>query len=200
MKSLKEIIKKAAFMVVIMTVLCGFAYPMFITGISHLFFHDKANGSIIEADGKTYGSSFLAQQFTKDKYLWGRVMNINTQIFQDAEGNVLFYASPSNLDTNGKEFADLMKKRVADIQKRNPDTNEKVPNDLVTSSGSGLDPQISYAAAIYQTDRIAVARNLTSDQVRKIIDENTSSRFLGLIGEKVVNVLSVNLALDGIIQ
>lgn len=198
MKTGKETGKRAAILVLIMTVLCGFVYPMAITGISQIFFSNKANGSIIEENGKKYGSELLGQQFTKDKYLWGRIMNINTQIFSDKSGNPLMYASPSNIDTSSKEYAKLVEERVNSIKRANPDAKTKeIPVDLVTSSGSGLDPQISYAAANYQIERIAKARGIKTTQVQSIIDRYTTNRFVGIFGEKVVNVLKVNLALDG---
>lgn len=198
MKTGKETGKRAAILVLIMTVLCGFVYPMAITGISQIFFSNKANGSIIEENGKKYGSELLGQQFTKDKYLWGRIMNINTQIFSDKSGNPLMYASPSNIDTSSKEYAKLVEERVNSIKRANPDAKTKeIPVDLVTSSGSGLDPQISYAAANYQIERIAKARGIKTTQVQSIIDRFTTNRFAGIFGEKVVNVLKVNLALDG---
>ena len=182
-----------------MTVLCGLVYPLMITAISQVFFHNKANGSIIEANGKKYGSELLGQQFVGDKYLWGRVMNIDTQIFSDKDNNALMYAIPSNMDTSGKEYSKSVEKRVNKIKSANPDADpDKIPVDLVTNSGSGLDPQISYSAATYQIDRIAKSRDISNSKVQAIIDKYTTNRFIGVFGEKVVNVLDVNLALDGI--
>ncbi|NNJ31999.1 potassium-transporting ATPase subunit KdpC [Lacrimispora defluvii] len=201
MKTVKETLQRATILVIIMTVLCGLAYPLMITGISQVFYSNKANGSIIEVDGKKYGSELLGQQFTGDEYLWGRIMNINTQVFSDKNGDALMYASPSNINTTSEEFANLVDERVSKIKSANPDTDtEEVPVDLVTSSGSGLDPQISYAAANYQIERIAVARGISTTQVQNIIDKYTTNRFVGVFGENVVNVLKVNLALDGIID
>lgn len=199
MKAVKETAKRAAIIVIIMTVLCGLVYPLMITAISQVFFHNKANGSIIEANGKKYGSELLGQQFVGDEYLWGRVMNIDTQIFSDKDNNTLMYAKPSNIDTSGKEYSKLVEKRVNKIKSANPDADpDKIPVDLVTNSGSGLDPQISYAAATYQIDRIAKSRDISNSKVQAIIDKYTTNKFIGVFGEKVVNVLDVNLALDGI--
>ena len=199
MKAVKETAKRAAILIIIMTVLCGLVYPLMITAISQVFFHNKANGSIIEANGKKYGSELLGQQFVGDKYLWGRVMNIDTQIFSDKDNNTLMYAKPSNIDTSGKEYSKLVEKRVNKIKSANPDADpDKIPVDLVTNSGSGLDPQISYSAATYQIDRIAKSRDISNSKVQAIIDKYTTNRFIGVFGEKVVNVLDVNLALDGI--
>lgn len=199
MKAVKETAKRAAILIIIMTVLCGLVYPLMITAISQVFFHNKANGSIIEANGKKYGSELLGQQFVGDKYLWGRVMNIDTQIFSDKDNNAFMYAIPSNMDTSGKEYSKSVEKRVNKIKSASPDADpDKIPVDLVTNSGSGLDPQISYAAAIYQIKRIAVSRDISNSKVRGIIDKYTTNKFVGVFGEKVVNVLDVNLALDGI--
>jgi len=199
MKAVKETAKRAAILIIIMTVLCGLVYPLMITAISQVFFHNKANGSIIEANGKKYGSELLGQQFVGDEYLWGRVMNIDTQIFSDKDNNTLMYAKPSNIDTSGKEYSKLVEKRVNKIKSANPDADpDKIPVDLVTNSGSGLDPQISYSAATYQIDRIAKSRDISNSKVQAIIDKYTTNRFIGVFGEKVVNVLDVNLALDGI--
>lgn len=199
MKAVKETAKRAAILIIIMTVLCGLVYPLMITAISQVFFHNKANGSIIEANGKKYGSELLGQQFVGDEYLWGRVMNIDTQIFSDKDNNTLMYAKPSNIDTSGKEYSKLVEKRVNKIKSANPDADpDKIPVDLVTNSGSGLDPQISYSAATYQIDRIARSRDISNSKVQAIIDKYTTNRFIGVFGEKVVNVLDVNLALDGI--
>ena len=199
MKAVKETAKRAAILIIIMTVLCGLVYPLMITAISQVFFHNKANGSIIEANGKKYGSELLGQQFVGDEYLWGRVMNIDTQIFSDKDNNTLMYAKPSNINTSGKEYSKLVEKRVNKIKSANPDADpDKIPVDLVTNSGSGLDPQISYAAATYQIERIARSRDISNSKVQAIIDKYTTNRFIGVFGEKVVNVLDVNLALDGI--
>lgn len=199
MKILKETCRKAVVLVMIMTVLCGLIYPLAITGVSKLFFSSKATGSIIEADGKKYGSELLGQQFTGNQYLWGRIMDI--KIFSDADGNSLLYAAPSNISTASEEFEKSVEERVAKLKSADPDADAgEIPVDLVTGSGSGLDPHISYAAAGYQAERIAKSRNIPVAQVRDIIDKYTTDRFLGIFGEKVVNVLEVNLALDGIID
>ena len=171
------------------------------TGISQVLFKEKANGSIIEIDGKKYGSVLLAQQFTGDEYLWGRIMNIDTETFTDDEENALMYATPSNLSPASEEYEALVKERIERIRKANPTVKEEaIPVDLVTCSGSGLDPHISVAAAQYQVERIAKARNLDTQEVEEIIDKYTKGRMLGIFGEEVVNVLEVNLALDGILE
>lgn len=198
---IKETLQKSVVLMLIMTLLCGVIYPLTITGIAQLFFENKANGSMIEVNGNKYGSELLGQQFTGDQYMWGRVMNINTETFSDVKGNALMYAGPSNISTTSEEFKKLIEERVNSIKTTNPDAaDKKIPVDLVTNSGSGLDPHISYAAAEYQMERIAKNRNISIDEIQGIIDKYTTNRFAGIFGEKVVNVLEVNLALDGIID
>lgn len=163
-----KVAKKAFICIIVFTVLCGLVYPLVMTGISQVLFKEKANGSIIEIDGKKYGSILLAQQFTGDEYLWGRIMNIDTETFTDDEGNALMYATPSNLSPASEEYEALVKERVERIRKANPTVKEEaIPVDLVTCSGSGLDPHISVAAAQYQVERIAKARNLDTQEVKK---------------------------------
>lgn len=201
MKSVKILLKQTAMFILITTIVCGVIYPLAVTGISQLFFKDKANGSIIEVDGKQYGSKLLGQKFTGDKYLWGRVMYDNTGTYQDEEGNALYYAGPSNLTPASEDYRSLITERVEAMKASNPAMiNQKVPVDLVTGSGSGLDPHISVAAAMYQVDRIAKVRNISTEQVEDIINQYTTGKLLGVLGEKVVNVLEVNLALDGILN
>ena len=196
-----KVAKKAFICIIVFTVICGLVYPLVMTGISQVLFKDKANGSIIEVDGKKYGSVLLAQQFTGDEYLWGRIMNIDTETFTDDDGNALMYATPSNLSPASEEYEALVKERVERIRKTNPTVKEEaIPVDLVTCSGSGLEPHISVAAAQYQVERIAKARNLDTEEVEEIIDKYTKGRMLGIFGEEVVNVLEVNLALDGILE
>lgn len=193
-----KVISKAFKFILVFMIICGLIYPVFITGASQLLFKDKANGSIIEVNGKKYGSVLLAQEFTGDEYLWGRVMNLDTSTFTDENGEVLMYATPSNLSPASEEYEKLVSERIEKIKASNPDKkDDPIPVDLVTSSGSGLDPHISVAAAEYQVERIAKARNISTDEVEQIIEKYTKGRALGVFGEETVNVLQVNLALDG---
>lgn len=193
-----KVISKAFKFILVFMIICGLIYPVFITGASQLLFKDKVNGSIIEVNGKKYGSVLLAQEFTGDEYLWGRVMNLDTSTFKDENGEVLMYAAPSNLSPASEEYEKLVSERIEKIKASNPDKkDEPIPVDLVTSSGSGLDPHISVAAAEYQVERIAKARNISTDEVEQIIEKYTKGRALGVFGEETVNVLQVNLALDG---
>lgn len=201
MKTLKNILPRAAVIFLIFTVICGLLYTLVVTGLAQLIFPGKANGSIIEADGKKYGCELLAQQYTDDAHLWGRIMNIDISTYQDENGKALMYAAPSNLSPSSEEFQQLVAARVEKIQNANPEMEgTPIPVDLVTCSGSGLDPHISPAAAEYQVARLARARSQSEDEIRKIIEKCTNGKFLGLFGEKSVNVLKVNLMLDGILK
>ena len=201
MKTLKSVVGKAFLALVIFSILCGVIYPWLMTGISQLFFKDKANGSIIEVDGKKYGSALLGKQFSDDTHMWGRIMNLDVSTYQDKEGKTLFYAVPSNLSPASEEYEKLVAERVKKLRAANPEMKETaVPVDLVTCSGSGLDPHISPAAAEYQVARIAKANQISEENVRKIIEKCTDSKFLGVFGEETVNVLKVNLMLEGILK
>ena len=176
------------------------AYTGVVTGIAQLIFPDEANGSIIEDDGKKYGCELLGQQYTDDGHMWGRIMNIDVSTYKDENGKTLMYAAPSNLSPASEEYEALVKERVEKLRESNPDMDETaIPVDLVTCSGSGLDPHISAAAAEYQVARIAKANDMTEDEVREIIEKCTEGKFLGIFGEETVNVLKVNLMLDGIL-
>ncbi len=201
MKMLKSILPKALIIFIIFTVVCGVLYTGVVTGIAQVFFPDQANGSIIEVDGKKYGSVLLGQQYTDNKHMWGRVMNIDVSTYTDESGNPMMYASPSNLSPASEEYEELIAQRVEKIRKAHPDQKDTaIPEDLVTCSGSGLDPHISVAAAHYQIERIAKAQNMSQDEVQKIVDQCTDGKLLGVLGEKTVNVLKVNLMLDGILK
>lgn len=201
MKTLKALLPKAAMLFLIFTVVCGVAYTGVVTGISQLLFPHQANGSIIEVDGKKYGCELLGQQFTDEGHLWGRIMNIDVSTYKDENGKTLLYAAPSNLSPASGEYKTLVAERVEKLRAANPEMDETaIPVDLVTCSGSGLDPDISPAAAAYQVARVARARGIPEEEVRGIIQSCTSGRFLGVLGEETVNVLKVNLMLDGILK
>lgn len=196
----QSVFPRALGIFIIFTLICGVVYTGVVTGIAQLIFPKQANGSIIEIDGKKYGSELLGQQYTDDAHMWGRIMNIDVSTFTDENGKMLMYSAPSNLSPASEEYAELVRERVEKLRAANPDMDEAaVPVDLVTCSGSGLDPHISPAAAEYQVARIAKANDMSEDSVREIIDKCTSGRFLGVFGEKNVNVLKVNLMLDGIL-
>ena len=200
-KIVKSLAPKALAFLLLITLLCGIIYPLFVTGISQLLFPKQANGSIIEINGTKYGSELLAQQFTGNQYMWGRVMNLDTKTFQSKDGKTLLYATPSNLSPASDEYKKLIAGRVAKIKAADPDkANTPIPEDLVTCSGSGLDPHISPAAADYQISRIAKARGISADKVHEIVLQYTNRKLFGIFGEDTVNVLQVNLALDGILK
>lgn len=200
MKALKSVFPKALMIFLLFTVICGVAYTGVVTGVAQLIFPDKANGSLIEVDGKKYGCELLGQQYTDEEHMWGRIMNVDISTYKDENGKTLMYAAPSNLSPASDEFEDLVAERVKMIREANPDMNEtSIPVDLVTCSGSGLDPHISPAAAEYQVARVAKANDMTEDEIRAIIKQCTDGRFLGIFGEETVNVLKVNLMLDGIL-
>lgn len=200
MKTLKQILPKAAGIFLVFTLLCGVLYTGVITGIAQLLFPKQANGSIIEVDGKKYGCELMGQQYTDNKHMWGRIMNLDVSTYTDENGKALMYAAPSNISPASDEYGKLVEERIEKLRAANPDMNEEaIPVDLVTCSGSGLDPHISPAAAKYQAARIAVERGISEDEVYDIIKKCTDGRFLGVFGEETVNVLKVNLMLDGIL-
>lgn len=201
MRTWKEGLARAAVIFLIFTVLTGVVYTGVVTGAAQLIFPNQANGSIIEVDGKKYGSALLGQQYTDEAHMWGRIMLLDVGTYTDEAGNALLYAAPSNKTPAGAELEAMVAERVQKLKAANPDMDETaVPVDLVTCSGSGLDPHISPAAAEYQVARIAGARGLSEQAVREIVGQCTQGRFLGLFGEKTVNVLKVNLMLDGILK
>ena len=192
--------KKALLSVITFTVFCGFIYTMIMTGICQVLFPDSANGKIIEVNGVKYGSELLGQQYTSDKYMWGRITKVDVSTYKDANGEQLAYGAPSNLSPASEEYKELVAQRVEKIHKANPEKgNEPIPVDLVTNSGSGLDPEISLAAAQYQVDRLARENNMSKNEVNAIIEKCTSHRFLGFFGEETVNALKVNLMIDKVI-
>ncbi|MEG1801502.1 MAG: potassium-transporting ATPase subunit C [Oscillospiraceae bacterium] len=200
MRQIKEQLPKAAMLLLIFTVVCGVFYTGIITAFAQVVFPKKANGSIIEIDGKTYGCELLSQSYNDDTHMWGRIMNLDITTLVDEEGKKVMYAAPSNLSPASDEYEELVKQRVEQIRRANPDMKEEaIPVDLVTCSGSGLDPAISPLAAEYQVPRLAKANDMTQEEVREILFKCTTGKFLGVFGEETVNVLKVNLMLDGII-
>ncbi len=200
MKLLKEILPRVLALFVGVMLVFGLLYTLLITGVGQLFFANKAGGSVITVNGKTYGSELLAQQYTDDTHLWGRMMVLDTETFHDKDGNPVLYAGPTNLSPASDEFAALLEDRINAIHAAHPEKDGiPIPVDLVTVSASGLDPHISVAAAEYQVARLARTTGKTQAEVQTIIDTYTTGRFLGIFGEARVNVLQVNLALDGIL-
>ena len=200
MKALKMSGKALAF-VLVLTLLCGVVYPLVTAGLAQALFHKQANGDLIVIDGVNYGSEHIGQQFTQMNHLWGRPMRIDTESFADADGNPLAYGWASNKSPASDEQDAVYAERVAAIRAAHPEMGDTpVPVELITESGSGLDPEISPEAAEYQVKRIAANTDWTEDEVREIIERYTTGRLFGIFGEPRVNVPKVNLALDGILK
>ena len=188
-------------MVMLMTLLCGGVYPLITTGLAQAIFPRQANGDMIVINGVNYGSEHIGQQFTQMNHLWGRPMNLDTDTFKDANGKPLAYGWASNKSPASDEQAAVYAQRVAMVRAAHPEMGDTpVPIDLITTSGSGLDPEISPEAAEYQVKRISAHTNFSEDEVRTIIKKHTTGRFLGIFGEPRVNVLKVNLELDGLLS
>ncbi|PLS39171.1 potassium-transporting ATPase subunit C [Carnobacterium maltaromaticum] len=188
MKSFKAALMPGFKMLMVMTVICGFAYTLLVTGIAQLFFPEEANGSIVtvalaEGGEKQIGSKLIGQGFTEPKYLLGRP---NTG------------ASASQLSPISSEQKELVLERIANLEKIDPMNKAEIPMELVTASGSGVDPEISVATALYQVGRIANERGISEKEVEKVIQNNTIGTIFGKIGEPRVNVLGVNMQLDGL--
>jgi len=185
----REYIRPAFLSFLVLTVITGVIYPLFIIGIAQALLPDRANGSLIYKNGKVVGSIFIGQPFDDPKYLWGRISATSPQY--NASNS-----SGSNIGPSNPALIDEINGRIKALKRADPDNTAPIPVDLVTSSASGLDPHISPAAAYYQITRISRYRRITKSIVKDIIDKYTAGRFLGLIGEPVVNVLKVNLDLD----
>jgi K+-transporting ATPase ATPase C chain len=195
---LKEI-RPAIVLVVALTLITGLAYPLAMTGLAEAIFPKEAQGSIIERDGKVVGSALIGQVFTSDQYFHGRPSATTAPDPKDATKTVpapynAANSSGSNLGPTNKALIDRVKDDVDKLKAENPSAS--VPVDLVTTSASGLDPDISPEAALFQVPRVAKARKMPEDRVRQLVAAQTEGRFAGLLGEPRVNVLALNLALD----
>jgi K+-transporting ATPase ATPase C chain len=195
---LKEI-RPAIVFIVALTLITGLAYPLAMTGIAEVIFPSRSQGSLVEKDGKVVGSELIGQVFTKGEYFHGRPSATVTPDPQDPTKNVdapynAANSGGSNLGPTNQALIDRVKGDVDKLKEENPSV--PVPIDLVTTSGGGLDPHISPAAALFQVPRVAKARNMPEDRIRQLVEEHTEGRFLGLLGEPRVNVLALNMALD----
>jgi len=178
-------------MLVVLSVLTGVAYPLVTWGIAQVAFRDTANGSLIVRDGKVVGSALIGQPYSDPKHFWSRPSATSPQPYNGAS------SSGSNLGPRNPALADAASNNVKALREADPGNTAAVPVDLVTTSASGLDPHISVAAAEYQVGRVAKARGVTPEAVRALVAQNTEGRTFGVLGEPRVNVVTLNLALDG---
>jgi K+-transporting ATPase ATPase C chain len=175
---------------IVFTVITGVAYPLIVTGIAQVAFNDQANGSLLREGDKVLGSRLIGQPFSEPKYFWSRLSATSPMQYNGAS------SSGSNLGPTNPALKEAVAGRVKALREAGGEAQRPVPVDLVTASGSGLDPHISPAAAEYQVPRVARARNLPEEKVRALVQQHTEGRQLGFLGEPRVNVLTLNLALD----
>jgi K+-transporting ATPase ATPase C chain len=192
-------IRPAIILLILLTLITGLAYPLAMTAIAGVIFPKQAEGSLIEKDGKVIGSALIGQEFKDDKYFHGRPSATLTPDPADSTKTVsapynAANSGGSNLGPTSKPLADRVKEDVEKLKAENPSAS--VPADLVTTSASGLDPDISPEAALFQVPRVAKVRKMPEDSVRQLVATNTQGRLAGLLGEPRVNVLALNLALD----
>ncbi|MEX3635242.1 potassium-transporting ATPase subunit KdpC [Paraburkholderia sp. BR14320] len=187
---MKNLFRPLIVIFAVLTAVTGLAYPAVMTAFGQAAFHDKANGSLIEQNGKVVGSQLIGQQFDAPQYFWGR-LSATSPMPYNPQGS-----GGSNLGPNNPALLDEIKGRLAALKAAGTDMSKPVPVDLVTSSGSGLDPEISPAAAAYQVERVAQARHLAPSDVQVFVERYTTGRQFGVLGEPRVNVLKLNLALD----
>jgi K+-transporting ATPase ATPase C chain len=192
-------IRPAIIVLIVLTAITGLVYPLAMTAIAGVIFPKQAQGSLVEKDGKVVGSALIGQEFKDDKYFHGRLSATVTPDPADSTKTVpapynAANSGGSNLGPTSKALNDRVKEDVEKLKAENP--SAPVPVDLVTTSGSGLDPDISPDAALFQVPRVAKARNMPEDRVRQLVTANTQGRLIGLLGEPRVNVLALNLALD----
>lgn len=185
-----RLIRQCVVLFLAMTVLTGILYPLAATGVAQVMFPGKANGSLVQKGGKTVGSSLIGQAFSEPKYFWGRPSATSPNPDNGAS------SSGSNQGPTNPALTEAARQRIDALKQADPSNDAAVPVDLVTASGSGLDPEISPAAARYQLARVARARNLPVATVEGLVDAHTESRQFGVLGEPRVNVLELNLALD----
>ena len=185
-------IRPALILLLTFTLMTGLIYPLAVTAIAQLIFPRQANGSLIVQNGQTVGSTLIGQPFDDPRYFWGRLSATSPYPYNAAS------SSGSNLGPSNPALLDEVKGRIAALKAADPTNTQPIPVDLVTSSGSGLDPDISVAAALYQLPRLARLRGLSESTLRSLVDQYTQGRTLGFLGEPRLNVLELNLALDAI--
>lgn len=197
---LTKYVRPAVVLTLLLTIVTGFLYPGVVTGVAQLLFHPEANGSLVyNSQGRPIGSELIGQYWTKPQYFHGRPSATVNPTTGKPEPYAADNSSASNLGPTNKTLIQDVQQRVAELKKENPNAPAgPVPVDLVATSGSGLDPDISIAAALYQVPRIAQARRLSQSTVRQLVMSHVTGRFLGIFGESYANVLDLNLALDAL--
>ncbi len=192
-------LRPAFLMLLIFTVITGVIYPLIVTGIAQVAFPHQVNGSlIIDTDGKAYGSELIGQQFDDPKYFWGRLSATGDFPYNAFNAETLTGSSGSNYGPLNPALMDAVQARIDALKATDPGNTAPIPVDLVTASGSGLDPHISVAAALYQVHRVAQARDLSEEAVKALVEKYTEGRQFGFLGEPRVNVLKLNLALEAL--
>jgi potassium-transporting ATPase KdpC subunit len=191
-------LKPALVLFALLTLVTGVVYPLAVTGIAQAIFPAKANGSLVEMDGKLLGSTLIGQGFSDPRYFWPRPSATAGHAYNAFDSAALTGSSGSNQGPLSQSLVDTIRQRVALLRAADPNQSDPIPVDLVTASASGLDPHISLAAAYYQVGRVARARGLRDQDVRALVDRLAEGRLLGVLGEPRVNVLLLNLALDGL--
>ncbi|HXT57730.1 MAG TPA: potassium-transporting ATPase subunit KdpC [Pirellulales bacterium] len=192
--------RPAVVSLLVLTVITGVAYPLIVTGLAQVIFPRQANGSLIERDARPVGSKSVGQSFDEPGYFWGRLSATSPVPYTAFNADKLTGSSGSNLGPLNPALAVAAKARIDALRQADPDIDAPVPVDLLTASASGLDPHISPAAAAFQVGRVASARGLSEDVVRKLVADQTEGRQFGMLGEPRVNVLELNLALDHLPQ
>ena len=195
---MKAQLRPALTLLMLLTVVTGILYPLAVTGIAQLVFPHQANGSLIMQEGQVVGSELIGQSFDEPKYFWGRLSATGAFPYNAFNAETLTGSSGSNYGPLNPALVAAAQARMDALKAADPSNTAPIPVDLVTASGSGLDPHISVAAAEYQVHRVAQARGLTDEAVRELVARYTDGRQLGFLGEPRVNVLKLNLALDGI--
>jgi potassium-transporting ATPase KdpC subunit len=188
--------RPALILLISLTIITGLLYPLAVTALAQVIFPSQANGSLIVRNGQPVGSALIGQQFDDSKYFWGRLSATGTFPYNAFNAENLTASSGSNLGPTSKALLDSVQARVDALQAADPGNTAPIPVDLVTASGSGLDPHISVAAALYQAPRVAREHGLSEEAVRLLVAEHTEGRTWGILGEPRVNVLELNLALD----
>ena len=191
-------LRPAIVLLVLFTLITGVIYPLVVTGVAQALFPSQANGSLMVSNGKAVGSKLIGQNFDDPKYFWGRLSDTGDFPYNAFNADTLTGSSGSNYGPMNPALLKAAQARIDALKTADPGNTAPIPVDLVTASGSGLDPNISIAAVLYQVSRVAKARGMSEQAVRSLVNQYTTGRQLGILGEPIVNVLQLNLALDGI--